>query len=86
MYSEAVQTLAEQSAAKLAMQRRSLPAHLVRSMLAGMYVGAAIALSHDLSQRRRVAGDADAVAFYQELSDAKRDALRLVPGMRRGKS
>jgi len=44
MYSEAVQTLAEQAAGKLAMQRRSLPAHFIRSMLAGMYVGAAIAL------------------------------------------
>ncbi len=44
MYSEAVHFLAEQAAAKLAQQRRSLFAHLVRSMLAGMYVGAAIVL------------------------------------------
>jgi nitrite transporter NirC len=44
MYTEAVQTLADQAVAKLAAQRRSLPAHLVRSMLAGMYVGAAIVL------------------------------------------
>ncbi len=44
MYSEAIQTLSEQAAAKLAGQRRSLVGHLVRSMLAGMYVGAAIVL------------------------------------------
>ena len=44
MYSETVLTLGDQAAAKLKMQRRSLPAHLVRSMLAGMYVGAAIVL------------------------------------------
>jgi nitrite transporter NirC len=44
MYHDAVQALGEQAAAKLAGQRRSLWAHLVRSMLAGMYVGAAIVL------------------------------------------
>jgi nitrite transporter len=44
MYSETVQALADAAAAKLAAQRRSLPSHLVRSMLAGMYVGAAITL------------------------------------------
>src|SRR3977135_3046957 len=44
MYTEAVQTLADQAVAKLAAQRRSLPGHIVRSMLAGMYVGAAIVL------------------------------------------
>src|SRR5262245_448066 len=44
MYTESIQTLADQAAAKLAHQRRSLPGHFVRSMLAGMYVGAAIAL------------------------------------------
>jgi nitrite transporter NirC len=44
MYSEAVQALGEQAAVKLTAQRRSLPGHLVRSMLAGMYVGAAIVL------------------------------------------
>src|SRR4051812_40652190 len=44
MYTEAVQALGEQAAAKLAGQRRSLVSHLVRSMLAGMYVGAAIVL------------------------------------------
>src|SRR5919197_3087292 len=44
MYSEAVQALGDQAAAKLAAQRRSLASHLVRSMLAGMYVGAAIVL------------------------------------------
>ncbi len=44
MFSENVQALSEQAAARMAMQKRSLPAHFVRSMLAGMYVGAAIAL------------------------------------------
>ncbi len=44
MYTEAVHTLAEQAVAKLAAQRRSLASHLVRSALAGMYVGAAIVL------------------------------------------
>src|SRR5579871_4473783 len=44
MYSEAVQTLAGQAVAKLAAQRQSLTSHIVRSMLAGMYVGAAIVL------------------------------------------
>src|SRR5262249_53558010 len=44
MYSEAIQTLSNQAAAKLAAQRRSLVGHFVRSMLAGMYVGAAIVL------------------------------------------
>jgi nitrite transporter NirC len=44
LYTEAVLTLGDQAAAKLAGQRRSLASHLVRSMLAGMYVGAAIVL------------------------------------------
>jgi nitrite transporter NirC len=44
MYTEAVQALADQAVSKLAGQRRSLMGHLVRSMLAGMYVGAAIVL------------------------------------------
>src|SRR5262249_13856529 len=44
MYTEAVQTLADQAVTKLAAQRRSLLSHIVRSMLAGMYVGAAIVL------------------------------------------
>ncbi len=44
MYTEAVQTLANQAVAKLEGQRRSLVSHLVRSVLAGMYVGAAIVL------------------------------------------
>ncbi len=44
MYSDTVQALADVSSAKLAAQKRSLPSHLVRSMLAGMYVGAAITL------------------------------------------
>jgi nitrite transporter NirC len=44
MYTETVQTLGDQAVAKLAGQRRSLLSHFVRSMLAGMYVGAAIVL------------------------------------------
>jgi nitrite transporter len=44
MYTEAVQALGDQAAVKLTHQRRSLPSHFVRSMLAGMYVGAAIVL------------------------------------------
>jgi nitrite transporter NirC len=44
MYTEAIQTLSEQAALKLNFQRRSLLGHFVRSMLAGMYVGAAIVL------------------------------------------
>jgi nitrite transporter NirC len=44
MYSEAVQALADQAVSKLSAQRTSLISHLVRSMLAGMYVGAAIVL------------------------------------------
>jgi nitrite transporter NirC len=44
MYSETVTSLGDQAAAKLLAQRRSLTSHFVRSMLAGMYVGAAIVL------------------------------------------
>jgi nitrite transporter NirC len=44
MYSDTVQILGDQAVAKLAGQKRSLLSHLVRSMLAGMYVGAAIVL------------------------------------------
>src|SRR5438445_11775550 len=44
MYAEAVQALADQAVNKLAAQRRSVTSHLVRSVLAGMYVGAAIVL------------------------------------------
>ena len=44
MYSDAVHALADQAVAKLTEQRRSLAGHLVRSALAGMYVGAAIVL------------------------------------------
>ncbi|MFL5244200.1 MAG: formate/nitrite transporter family protein [Gemmataceae bacterium] len=44
MYTEVVQALGDQAAAKLAAQRRSLLSHFIRSMLAGMYVGAAIVL------------------------------------------
>jgi nitrite transporter NirC len=44
MYAEAISTLSDQASAKLTHQNRSLAGHLVRSMLAGMYVGAAIVL------------------------------------------
>jgi nitrite transporter NirC len=44
MYEETIMTLSDQAAAKLAAQKRSLFGHLIRSMLAGMYVGAAIFL------------------------------------------
>jgi nitrite transporter NirC len=44
MYSEAVHTLSDQAVTKLTEQRRSLVSHLVRSAMAGMYVGAAIVL------------------------------------------
>ena len=44
MYTETIQTLGDQAAAKLNHQRRSLVSHIIRSMLAGMYVGAAIVL------------------------------------------
>jgi nitrite transporter NirC len=44
MYADTIQALADQAAAKLEAQQRSLTGHLVRSMLAGMYVGAAIVL------------------------------------------
>jgi nitrite transporter NirC len=44
MYTETVQAFGEQAVAKLDGQRRSLLSHFVRSMLAGMYVGAAIVL------------------------------------------
>jgi nitrite transporter NirC len=44
MYAEAVQALGNQAAVKLSAQRRSLVSHLIRSMLAGMYVGAASVL------------------------------------------
>ena len=44
MYTETIQTLSDQAGAKLTHQRRSLVSHLIRSMLAGMYVGAAIVL------------------------------------------
>src|SRR5438067_4447286 len=44
MYADSIHALADQAVAKLTAQRQSLAAHLVRSMLAGMYVGAAIVL------------------------------------------
>jgi nitrite transporter NirC len=44
MYADTVQAIAEQAAVKLREQRRSLVSHLVRSAMAGMYVGAAIVL------------------------------------------
>ena len=44
MYEDAIDVMGGQAAAKIEAQRRSLPGHFVRSMLAGMYVGAAIVL------------------------------------------
>ncbi len=44
MYTEGVQALAAQAVAKMEGQKRSLVSHLVRSALAGAYVGAAIVL------------------------------------------
>jgi nitrite transporter NirC len=44
MYADAISSMGDQAAAKLDGQRRSLGSHFVRSMLAGMYVGAAIVL------------------------------------------
>src|SRR6266540_1194229 len=44
MYTEAIEALGEQAASKITAQKRSLTSHLIRSMLAGMYVGAAIVL------------------------------------------
>jgi nitrite transporter NirC len=44
MFSETITALADLGASKVKSQKKSLPAHFVRSMLAGMYVGAAIFL------------------------------------------
>src|SRR6266852_7109153 len=44
MYTETVHAMGDQAVAKLAGQRRSLLSHFIRSVLAGMYVGAAIVL------------------------------------------
>src|SRR5262245_49618724 len=44
MYTEAIQTLAGQAVTKVDFQKRSLVGHLIRSVMAGMYVGAAIVL------------------------------------------
>jgi nitrite transporter len=44
VYTETIQTLSDQAAAKLEAQRLSPAGHFVRSVLAGMYVGAAIFL------------------------------------------
>src|SRR5579859_1593898 len=44
MFRETIETLGEQAKTKLAHQKKSLPSHLVRSMMAGMYVGASIVL------------------------------------------
>ena len=44
MYTETITVLSDQAVAKLEAQRRSLPSHFARSMLAGMYVGASIVL------------------------------------------
>src|SRR5262245_66126113 len=48
MYTEAIRALADQAVIKTAGQRRSFGGHLVRSMLAGMYVGAAIVLVYTI--------------------------------------
>jgi nitrite transporter NirC len=48
MYSQAIEALSDQAAAKLVAQRQSLAGHVVRSMLAGMYVGAAIVLIYTI--------------------------------------
>jgi nitrite transporter NirC len=44
MYSETIHALADQAVTKMEAQKRCLVSHLVRSMMAGMYVGAAIVL------------------------------------------
>jgi nitrite transporter NirC len=44
VYTEAIDTLSKQAVAKLEGQKRSLVSHLIRSAMAGMYVGAAIVL------------------------------------------
>jgi nitrite transporter NirC len=44
MYADTVQALGEAAVVKLREQKRSLVSHLVRSAMAGMYVGAAIVL------------------------------------------
>jgi nitrite transporter NirC len=48
MYSETIATLGEQAAAKIKYQQQSLTGHLIRSALAGMYVGAAIVLIYTI--------------------------------------
>jgi nitrite transporter NirC len=44
MYADSVQTVSDQAISKIREQHRSLVGHLVRSVLAGMYVAAAIVL------------------------------------------
>jgi nitrite transporter NirC len=44
MYEDAIAAMADQAAGKLREQKRSLLGHVVRSMMAGMYVGAATVL------------------------------------------
>ncbi len=44
MFTDSVHTVSDQAVTKMQEQRRSLVGHLVRSMLAGMYVAAAIVL------------------------------------------
>ena len=56
MYTETINALSEQAVAKLEAQRRSLPGHFVRSMLAGMYVGVSIVLIFTIGGS--LAGDA----------------------------
>ncbi|HVT89344.1 MAG TPA: formate/nitrite transporter family protein [Tepidisphaeraceae bacterium] len=44
MYADAIAAMGDQAATKLREQKKSLLGHIIRSMLAGMYVGAAIVL------------------------------------------
>ncbi|MEO7086931.1 MAG: hypothetical protein ABI442_22355 [Gemmatimonadaceae bacterium] len=50
-------------------------------LVLGGVVGVILALVGDLSRRSRTDGDPDAVAFFSELQDAKRDMKRVVPGL-----
>src|SRR5437773_1906731 len=52
MYTETLHQLGEQSALKLAVQKKSLAGHLIRSAMAGMYVGAAIVLIFTLVEKK----------------------------------
>jgi nitrite transporter NirC len=48
VYSDAIQALSGQAAAKLEFQKRSLLSHMIRSAMAGMYVGGAIVLIYTI--------------------------------------